>query len=308
VRIAEGPSYFYRSGESLAEERLEREKLAGDKTDVAAQLARVKLEQRLHEEILRHTESLSMTHTTPIKSKDKGGSAASLSAARSAAGDAPSEGDYVVEVAKNNLSKCRECGNTIEKDALWCGPMERRIDRTQLFFLPQWHHVKCVDVALSDVKDVTDIMFTKVIKTPVETELQDITTSIYGFAPKIQRIDDNIVQMDFVEGQCLGDIYTDDPTMIPDTIWSKIEHMLTVLFEREGIEYVYITSYNFLEDAQGQILKINFGDAYCISNKKGEPVTNWFCARCWLASLARSGIPILPEPCLCLMQAFLTCF
>jgi hypothetical protein len=95
VRIAEGPSYFFRSGESLAEERLEREKLARDKTDVAAQLARVKLEKRLHEEILRHTESLSMTHTTTIKSKDKGGSAASLSAERSVAGDAPSEGDYV---------------------------------------------------------------------------------------------------------------------------------------------------------------------------------------------------------------------
>jgi hypothetical protein len=130
--------------------------------------------------------------------------------------------------------------------------MERIIDRTQLFFLPQWHHVKCVDVALSDVKDVTDI-------SGFEHLSAGDTTSIYGFAPKIQRIDDNVVQMDFVEGQCLGDIYMDDPTMKPDTIWSKIEHMLTVPFEREGIEYVDITSYNFLEDAQGPILMIYFG-------------------------------------------------
>ena len=40
-------------------------------------------------------------------------------------------------------------------------------------------------------------MFTKVIPNPLETELQEIAAK-YGFAPKIQRIDGNVVQMDTV--------------------------------------------------------------------------------------------------------------
>ena len=127
-----------------------------------------------------------------------------------------------------------------------------------------------------DALDGRPAVFTKDIKTPLEAELQDIAASNYGFAPKIQWTDGNSVQMDCVEGQCLADIYTDDPTMIPDAIWLKIEHMLAVLFEREGIEYVDITSYNFLEDTTGNIWIIDFGDAYYTSNTRGEPATNWF--------------------------------
>ena len=127
-----------------------------------------------------------------------------------------------------------------------------------------------------DALDGRPAVFTKDIKTPLEAELQDIAASNYGFAPKIQRTDGNSVQMDRVEGHCLADIYTDDPTMIPDAIWFKIEHMLAVLFEREGIEYVDITSYNFLEDTNGNIWIIDFGDAYYTSNTKGEQATNWF--------------------------------
>jgi len=118
-------------------------------------------------------------------------------------------------------------------------------------------------------------MFTKIIKTPLEAELQDIAAS-YGFAPKIQRVDGSIVQMDSVDGLCLADIYTDDPTAIPDLIWIKIRYILAVLFEREGIEYVDITSYNFMEDMDGKIWIIDFGDAYYTPQKKGEPAKNWF--------------------------------
>ena len=118
-------------------------------------------------------------------------------------------------------------------------------------------------------------MFTKVLATPLEAELQDIAAS-YGFAPKIQRLDGNIAQMDAVDGTCLADIYTDNPAMIPDAIWFKIEHILAVLFEREGIEYVDITSYNFMEDKEGKIWIIDFGDAYYTTKEKGEPPANWF--------------------------------
>jgi len=117
-------------------------------------------------------------------------------------------------------------------------------------------------------------MFTKIVKSPLEIELQDIAAT-YGFAPKITSISDNVVTMDAIDGSCLADIYTDDPAMIPDAIWFKIEHILAVLFEREGIEYVDITSYNFMEDADGKIWIIDFGDAY-YTRENGEEAENWF--------------------------------
>ena len=117
-------------------------------------------------------------------------------------------------------------------------------------------------------------MFTKVVKSPLEIELQDIAAT-YGFAPKITSISDNVVTMDAIDGSCLADIYTDDPAMIPDAIWFKIEHILAVLFEREGIEYVDITSYNFMEDVDGKIWIIDFGDAY-YTRENGEEAENWF--------------------------------
>lgn len=118
-------------------------------------------------------------------------------------------------------------------------------------------------------------MFTKVIPNPLETELQEIAAK-YGFAPKIQRIDGNVVQMDTVEGMCLADLYTDDPAKISNAAWFQIESILATLFECEGIEYVDITSYNFMEDKDGKIWIIDFGHAYYTPRAKGEPALNWF--------------------------------
>ena len=118
-------------------------------------------------------------------------------------------------------------------------------------------------------------MFTKIIKTPLEAELQDIAAS-YGFAPEIHRLDGNVAQMESVEGLCLADLYTDDPAMLPDHMWSQIESILETLFECEGIEYVDITSYNFMEDTNGKVWIIDFGDAYYTQSAKGEPAANWF--------------------------------
>ena len=118
-------------------------------------------------------------------------------------------------------------------------------------------------------------MFTKVIPNPLETELQEIAAK-YGFAPKIQKIDGNVVQMDTVEGMCLADLYTDDPSKISNAAWFQIESILETLFECEGIEYVDITSYNFMEDKDGKIWIIDFGHAYYTRKEKGEPAENWF--------------------------------
>jgi predicted Ser/Thr protein kinase len=121
-------------------------------------------------------------------------------------------------------------------------------------------------------------MFTKVISDKLEIELQDIAAG-YGFAPRIHRIDGNVVQMDEIKGHCLADIYTDDPAKVPDFVWAEIHRILAVLFECEGIEYVDITSYNFMLETDTQkVWIIDFGHAYYSTtpqtdNKK--PI-NWF--------------------------------
>jgi RIO-like serine/threonine protein kinase len=121
-------------------------------------------------------------------------------------------------------------------------------------------------------------MFTKIAKDKLEIELQEVASK-HGFAPRIQRIDGNVVQMDSVNGKCLADLYSDDPTKVPDWIWTEIHKILSVLYEVEGIEYIDITSYNFmLEDGTNKVWIIDFGDAYYSAtpqtdNKK--PV-NWF--------------------------------
>ena len=119
-------------------------------------------------------------------------------------------------------------------------------------------------------------MFTKVVPNLLEIELQDIA-AIYEFAPRIHRVDGNVVQMDEIKGSCLADIYTDDPTKVPDWIWAEIYRILLILYEREGIEYVDITSYNFMLETETQkVWIIDFGHAYYTSREKGEKPQNWF--------------------------------
>lgn len=121
-------------------------------------------------------------------------------------------------------------------------------------------------------------MFTKVAKDSLEIELQDIASK-HGFAPRIQRIDGNVIQMDSVNGMCLADIYTDDPTKVPDWIWTEIHRILSVLFECEGIEYIDITGYNFmLEDGTDKVWIIDFGDAYYSTTPQtdNKKPLNWF--------------------------------
>ena len=137
-------------------------------------------------------------------------------------------------------------------------------------------------------------MFTKVITKPLEIELQDIAAR-YGFAPKIQRVDGEIVPMDSVKGQCLADIYTDDPTLIPDAIWVKIEHMLSALFEREGIEYVasrLTISWKTRMARSGLLISVMHTTH---GRRRGRLRRTGSCDPCWLASLERRGIRISPS-------------
>jgi len=61
----------------------------------------------------------------------------------------------------------------------------------------------------------------------------------------------------------LADLYSDDPQAVPEWVWDEIHRILAILYEREGIEYTDITSYNFMQEAvTDNIYIIDFGHAY----------------------------------------------
>ena len=112
-------------------------------------------------------------------------------------------------------------------------------------------------------------------KAESEIELQTIAAG-YGFSPKISEVeyyDDTCkITMAHMEAECLANIYGDDPEDIPPWIWDQIRTMVTTLYEHEGIEYVDITPYNFIEK-DNRIYMIDFGDARYTDNNKPA---DWF--------------------------------
>jgi len=111
----------------------------------------------------------------------------------------------------------------------------------------------------------------------LEVELQTIAAR-HGLAPAVissSYLEDECVICMENAGQCLAALYSDDPKKIPKAFWQQIRHILEVLYEVEGIEYIDITSYNFTEK-NGKVYIIDFGDAYYTKKSKGEKPANWF--------------------------------
>ena len=106
-----------------------------------------------------------------------------------------------------------------------------------------------------------------------EAELQRIASN-YGFSPKVisvTKIDDAcFITMEDLEAECLADVYGEDAKDIPKWIWDEIRSMVTTLMDEEGIEYVDITPYNFIEK-DNRVYMIDFGDA-----RYTEGCPNWF--------------------------------
>lgn len=109
----------------------------------------------------------------------------------------------------------------------------------------------------------------------LEVEIQRCVHK-YGFTPEIYDVDfaddDCIISMEDLEAECLADKYGDLAEHIPTKYWEQIRTILAILFEREGIEYIDITPYNFIEK-NDKIYIIDFGDAY-YTHKSKE--VNWF--------------------------------
>ena len=107
-----------------------------------------------------------------------------------------------------------------------------------------------------------------------EIELQNIASK-YNFTPIIHKtlFTDTYceITMDKIDTICLADMYGDKATDLPIHIWSKIHHIIETLYEEEGIEYIDITPYNFIEH-KNKLYIIDFGDAYYKDTKP----RNWF--------------------------------
>lgn len=116
----------------------------------------------------------------------------------------------------------------------------------------------------------------------LEIEIQRISAG-YEFTPNIHDVVTydhlSFVCMDHVEGHTLYYLYGDNPDNIPEYVWFDIQKILSTLFLEEGIEYIDITPFNFIQTKAGKIIMIDFGHAYYThKNSNGVP-QNWVLKR-----------------------------
>jgi len=104
-----------------------------------------------------------------------------------------------------------------------------------------------------------------------EVELQNVAAS-YGFAPKVYDTSEDEIHMEDLQEMCIADKYGEDPKTIPPYIWVSIRSIIHTLYYKEGIEYIDITPYNFIEK-DGKVYIIDFGHAYYYKSKE---MKNWF--------------------------------
>lgn len=119
-------------------------------------------------------------------------------------------------------------------------------------------------------------------KTPLnkillEIELQKYVSENYDFCPKILSVehfeDKTNITMEKLQGLSLAEKYSDNPSDIPSFVWTQIHYIISSLFYNEGIEYIDISSYNFMI-VKDKVYIIDFGHAYwCNENKQ---IKNWF--------------------------------
>jgi tRNA A-37 threonylcarbamoyl transferase component Bud32 len=109
----------------------------------------------------------------------------------------------------------------------------------------------------------------------LEIELQKVASQ-YNFCPKIIDIDyrenECVIKMENLNEDCIANKYGEEPKHISSELWDQIHKIIAILYEREGIEYVDITPYNFIEK-EGKVYIIDFGDAYYRTKDKK---INWF--------------------------------
>jgi tRNA A-37 threonylcarbamoyl transferase component Bud32 len=102
-----------------------------------------------------------------------------------------------------------------------------------------------------------------------EAELQTVAAS-YGFAPQVYKTTEDEIHMEDLQEMCIADKYGEDPKDIPPRIWVSVRTIIHTLYHKEGIEYIDITPYNFIEK-DDKVYIIDFGHASYKSKRM-----NWF--------------------------------
>lgn len=109
-----------------------------------------------------------------------------------------------------------------------------------------------------------------------EIYMQQIASS-YGFTPKIIKTwkDNNkyYIEMENINAPSIAKKYGDKLSNVPEQFIEPMRDILRTLYECEGIEYIDITGYNFIEK-NNKIYLIDFGHAKWTTN----PILpdNWF--------------------------------
>jgi tRNA A-37 threonylcarbamoyl transferase component Bud32 len=118
---------------------------------------------------------------------------------------------------------------------------------------------------------------TSLDKISLEIELQKYISTNYDFCPKIIEVihhnNRTDITMEAVNGLCLAKIYSDNPIDIPSFVWKQIHKIISSLFYNDGIEYIDISSYNFMM-VKDKVYIIDFGHAYWCDESK--IIKNWF--------------------------------
>jgi len=106
-----------------------------------------------------------------------------------------------------------------------------------------------------------------------EIMIQKISSS-YGFTPKILSTyyDDKYyyIVMENLNSLCIADKYGENPENIPKQYWKQIKSIIQILYECEGIEYIDITPYNFIEK-NNEIYLIDFEHAHLTDKISVQP-------------------------------------
>ena len=92
-------------------------------------------------------------------------------------------------------------------------------------------------------------MYIKTYMNELEVDIQTKISLLYDFVPKIYKVIRNgknqKIIMENIDDMCLADKYGDKSSDIPKNIWNQIRSIISLLYYREGIEYIDITPYNF---------------------------------------------------------------